>query len=476
MDFKTKPFNHQQKYYDDFKNKVFFANLCEQGTGKSWMELSHAAHLFYNNQINFVLILAPNEVHANWINEEIPKHLSLHENNIDSAIFRSTMKKADEKRVLEVITNNDKEVLKILAMNIESIIWKKASGVIDHILKNFNVLCIIDESTRIANPQAKVTKKILKLAPKFKARRIASGTPLDRKPLAAWSQFEFLSPSIFKMPYIAFRSKYAIMKEKVVKTSHGREVTMKFPVGYRNLDDLSEKVSRYSYRVLKKDCLDLPDKVYKAVDIIMGAKQAKAYKHMKDDLMYQFNNEIISAGSILEKLLHLTRITGGFASQQNPLPDNAKLKWLKDNIQGYAYPGKVIIWARFVDELKAIKELLGDEAVLVYGATNKNDRTAVFNQFREDDNIRFMVANPKVVGIGLTFLEATTQIYYSNSYELEVRRQSEDRSHRIGQNNKVLYIDLVTKDSIDETVLGNLKQKRELSDLVLKDPSCDWLK
>jgi len=475
MKFKTKPFKHQAKYFDKYKRKIFMANLCEQGTGKSHMELGHAAYLFHEGLINCLLIIAPNEVHANWIEQEIPKHLSVDDDKYVSATFRSSMKKKEERHLMEVIQNDDPSVLKIVAVNIEGVIWPKADTVIKHLIKSFKVLCVIDESTRIANPTAKVTKRMLKFGPQFTARRIATGTPFDRKPLAAWSQFQFLSPSIFDMPYIAFRATYAIMKEKVVKTKSGMDVVQKFPVGYRRLDQMSEIISGVSYRVLKQDCLDLPDKVYQLMELDMSATQKRMYIAMRDELLYMFEGGLVSAGTVLEQLLHLSRITGGFAKQNEPIKDNPKLKWVTDNIDDYTSTGKVIIWARFVDEMKAIQKALGKRAILVYGETPKSKRSVLFDRFRNDDQIDVMVANPKVVGIGLTFLEAVTQVYYSNSYELEVRRQSEDRSHRIGQTNKVLYIDLVMRETIDLKVLENLKLKRDLSDIILKDPSCSWL-
>ena len=149
------------------------------------MELGHAAYLFEEGIIDCLLVIAPNEVHANWIEQEIPKHLSVPSDKYVSATFRSTMKKKDEQRLMEVIQEFDPGVLKIVALNVEGVIWPKATKVIEHLIKHFKVLCVIDESTRIANPQAKVTKKMLKYAPKFTARRIATGTPFDRKPLAA---------------------------------------------------------------------------------------------------------------------------------------------------------------------------------------------------------------------------------------------------------------------------------------------------
>jgi SNF2 family DNA or RNA helicase len=66
-------------------------------------------------------------------------------------------------------------------------------------------------------------------------------------------------------------------------------------------------------------------------------------------------------------------------------------------------------------------------------------------------------------------------IYYSNSYDLEIRLQSEDRAHRIGQANKVTYIDLVSPDTIDEKILKALRGKIDLAGKVLGEEVKDWL-
>jgi SNF2 family DNA or RNA helicase len=66
-------------------------------------------------------------------------------------------------------------------------------------------------------------------------------------------------------------------------------------------------------------------------------------------------------------------------------------------------------------------------------------------------------------------------IYFSNGYDLEVRLQSEDRAHRIGQTNKVTYIDIVSEKTSDEKILVALRNKIDISTQVLAEGYKDWI-
>jgi SNF2 family DNA or RNA helicase len=85
------------------------------------------------------------------------------------------------------------------------------------------------------------------------------------------------------------------------------------------------------------------------------------------------------------------------------------------------------------------------------------------------------VGQPKTGGYGITLTAASTVIYYSNSYDLEIRLQSEDRAHRIGQTNKVTYVDIIAPDTIDEKILQALREKINLAQRVLGEDARSWL-
>ena len=103
-----------------------------------------------------------------------------------------------------------------------------------------------------------------------------------------------------------------------------------------------------------------------------------------------------------------------------------------------------------------------------YGETPQNERQNIITRFQDPDNeLKYFISNPQTGGRGITLTEANVIIYYSNSYDLELRIQSEDRIHRIGQNDKCTYIDLVAKDTVDEKILKTLLNKVKISNEVL---------
>ena len=122
-------------------------------------------------------------------------------------------------------------------------------------------------------------------------------------------------------------------------------------------------------------------------------------------------------------------------------------------------------------------EKYGEESVACYyGGTPQEERQDIVDKFQDPENpLRFFVGQPRTGGYGITLTAANTVIYYSNSYDLEIRLQSEDRAHRIGQTNKVTYIDLVSPDTIDEKILIALKSKIDIAGQVLGEQARDWL-
>ena len=143
--------------------------------------------------------------------------------------------------------------------------------------------------------------------------------------------------------------------------------------------------------------------------------------------------------------------------------------------------GKVIIWATWTHNIKEIEKLLiknfGEDSVATYyGETPQDKRQEIVQKFQnKNDKLRFFVGQPKTGGFGITLTEASTVVYYSNSYDLEIRLQSEDRAHRIGQQNKVTYIDIVAPKTIDEKILKALKDKINIAEKVLGEDARQWL-
>ena len=126
---------------------------------------------------------------------------------------------------------------------------------------------------------------------------------------------------------------------------------------------------------------------------------------------------------------------------------------------------------------KELTKKYGEETcALFYGKTPSEERQEIVEKFQDPNNpLRFFIGQPRTGGYGLTLTEATTVIYYSNGYDLEVRLQSEDRAHRIGQTNKVTYVDIITEKTVDEKILKALRSKINIASSVLAEDYKQWI-
>lgn len=190
--------------------------------------------------------------------------------------------------------------------------------------------------------------------------------------------------------------------------------------------------------------------------------------------MASYNNK-------LTEIIKLQQVCCGFLTTDDgevkDLP-NAKLKELLNILE--ETEGKVIIWSSFVKSIDLIIEKLQEKygtqsTVEIHGGVSVEARQSSVVNFQENKEVRFLVGNPTVGGYGLTLTAASTVIYFNNSFNLEVRQQSEDRAHRSGQNKSVTYIDLIAEKTLDEFVLKSLNQKMKLSAQTLGEEVLKYL-
>jgi SNF2 family DNA or RNA helicase len=246
---------------------------------------------------------------------------------------------------------------------------------------------------------------------------------------------------------------------------------------------LANRIKNFSYRITKKECLDLPDKIYVTRDVELTPEQKKLYKEMKDLSFAMDDGDIMSVQVALTKLLRLHQILcGSFTTDEGEtkrIPNN-RLTALGEVLDETS--GKVIIWANYLQNIADIKELLaqkfGPETFVTYiGDTSSDDRVEAIKLFQNANSpVRFFLGNVQTAGRGITLTAANTVVYYSNNYSLEMRQQSEDRAHRVGQVNPVTYVDLIARNSLDEKIIQALLAKRSIANEILHDDLEDWIK
>ncbi len=446
----------------------------EMGTGKTKVLIDNMAMLYDQGKINGALIIAPKGVVKTWHEQELPTHLPNHIENVTTLWQPNITKKQETKlnNLFDLGTD-----LHIFIMNVEALSTSKGVKFAEKFLRSHRTLMALDESTTIKNPSAKRTKNVLALAPMAKYRRILTGSPVTKNPLDLYTQCEFLDPWLLNFnSWYAFRNRYAIMK-----TIHVRGRSIQTVHKFQNLGELSDRLKGFSYRVLKEDCLDLPEKIYMKRHVALTKEQENLYEQMRKTAIANLNGKVTSTVTVLTQLMRLQQITcGHFVADDGTVQTikNNRLDELIDVLE--ETENKAIIWAywqRDVQDIKdAIEKKYGPRSVVdYYGLTPQDERQDNIRRFQNDNECRFLIGTPSTGGYGITLTEANTVIYYSNGYDLEKRLQSEDRAHRIGQKKNVTYIDLIAEDTVDEKIVKSLRKKINIASEVMGEELRDWI-
>lgn len=527
----TTPFAKQEEAFLLSRDQLGFALLMEQGTGKSKVAIDTSAWLWNTGRVSGLFIVAPNGVHRNWVVNEIPKHMPEYI-AYDMAAW-SANPNSEGRKALGSLARMDRPALKILAMNVEALSTAKGLEMAKTFLRTFRSIMVVDESTTIKNHKAKRTEAVLTLGKLAAYRRVLTGTPVTQSPMDIFTQFAFLDDQIFAgtSSYYAFKARYCHILEdpgslvglrphearqvqmlrKIRSTPQGRRVQLEAkdergrPM-YQRLDELTRIIAPYSFRTTKDECLDLPPKLFRTRYVELSDNQRQLYDSLRKDLTTEFRGQTMSTPLALTKILRLQQIVGGFfcpdpevyldedgelvsASGRRPVPqaidkNNPRILAFLDELQNA--PGKVIGWARFRAEIEALVEAINREfgegyAAALYGGSGSrvaDDRQEIIRRYENETFPLFVIANPQAKGVsrGQTMVRGDTVGYYSNSFSLEDRLQSEDRAHRHGQVNKVTYTDYVAPDTIDDLlIMPALRSKKDVADLITGDKWSQWI-
>ncbi len=486
------PYEHQRRAFSISRDTSNYALFMDPGTGKTRVIVDTACYLFGRGDIDAVMVISPNSVKDVW-SEEITLHSPDHYQHA-VRVYSSGSKKADKLKEDEMAKGQHDSAgrLSWWITNVEAMssVKGRAYKLAMSFLKTHRVLLVVDESSKIKSHGAKRTRNITRAGKSARYRRILTGTPSTQGPLDLFAQFRFLDPHILGFgSFYAFRNRYALIDNR-----------QGYPqiLGYQNIDELKDLIDPYAFRVTRDECLDLPPKVYQRRDVKLSAQQRRHYVELAAMMRTEFEGREISVINALTQLLRLQQIVGGFlpakevdalervtrgtqTAERIPGP-NPKLIALTDLIEDLPERDKVVIWARFRPEIDLINtelsKLHGDDSVVdFHGGRDTEYRTWARQRFQDPDSgVRFFIAQTETGGIGLTLTAANTVVYYSNSFSLESRIQSEDRCHRIGQERTVNYIDLVAKSTLDIKVLSVLRTKKKLADQITGDKTwMDWI-
>ena len=470
MLLKTTPFKHQADVIELSKDRPYYGLFMEQGTGKTLVGIANFTHLFRKGEINGVIIVGPNGVHDNWTRIEIPKHCILDENReYHVATWHGNDGARKKKRWDWVANQAPTTELVVLACNVEALrtesFWKTIEK---GFLKERSFMLIVDESTIIKNPKAEQSKNCFHLAEKAKYTRIMTGTPITQSPLDLWSQCRVLSKDALPYTsYTAFKHEFAIEQAMVFGNRRFNKI-----VAYRNQELLAQLIAPFTYRVLKKDCLDLPPKVYQTRFVELTAEQRRVYTDLSQQCLATLGDGkgVATVTTVITMLLRLHQVVLGYVPNDNPKEmvriEHNRIKALWGLLEENA--GKAIIYCRFLEDVKQVSEMLDarlneEESYALYtGDESSKDRTESVDRFQADPKCLYFVAT-SAASRGLTLTAAEQVIYYSQGYSLETRLQSEDRAHRSGQTKTVVYTDFCSQGTVEDAIVQALQSKKELA-------------
>ena len=469
--YKTKPYEHQRNALNESAEKNNWAYFMEMGTGKTKVTIDNIAYLYFQRKITSVLIIAPKSVYTNW-QSEIEIHMP---DVLKYKIYRWNLDKPKDYYNLE-----ESKDLKIFLINVEALSTKRGyQACVDYLIKFKQNFVVLDESTTIKNKGAKRTKNILSLSKVSHKKRILTGSPITKSPLDLFTQCQFLSPELLGFhSYLAFRNRYAEMTD--IPVGSGRFVSV--PKYYKRLDELEQKMKLFATRIRKDQCLDLKPKVRSKRYIELDGEGKKIYERLRLHALAIVEDSTVSFSNKLTEIIKLHQVCNGFTKNDDGKIlqlHKSKLNALEETLE--ETDGKVIIWANYLYNIHEIKDFLinkyGPEStVSIYGEVSVEDRKIAVERIQQDPDCRFLVGNPTTGGFGLTLTACNTVIYYSNSYNLEVRMQSEDRAHRMGQKGTVVYIDIVAKNTLDEAIMKSLVNKGKIAAQTLGEEDLkSWL-
>lgn len=458
----TVPMAHQKWLFNFLVTHSiqYFGIFAEQGTGKTKVVLDYIKYLKDQGEVSPqkpIVVICPATVIAAWASE--------------ARLHRPELKVCELYGPVEQRAYKLQHVQADVFVINYQVCWRQA--IIDAIAKRGIIGIVCDECHALKSPRSAQSLGIRKMSRNMKYRIGVSGTPATNGVQDYFAILNFIDQRLVGNSYRTFESRY------IIKGGWGGFQV----VGYRNIEELKSKIAQVSYRVRKVDCLDLPDKIHEVEHLEMPGEQRKVYKALADELLAEIAGTSITAAIALTKLMKFREITSGFVmSDEHDMvvfDKNPKLDRLMEIIEDNKKDHKIVVWCNFNKEIELITKALTAakiQHVVIDGSVPIAQRGEIVRTFQEEQCVRVFVGNTAAGGSGITLHAADMCVFYSDSYSSANRLQAEDRQHRKGQVNKVVYITLVMTGTIDVAIQRALRNKHDLQMELLDDAGTKHIK
>ena len=457
--YAREPRQHQQDGFEQTRDWAVAALLMDAGTGKTKVALDTAAYLWGKGEINLVIVVAPSGVQFKWIDQEVPNDVPSWCPLKASAHSTSTLKDAAELIRNAIISGEPY----LLAVNTEMLSNERAVATLLSLIETNRVLIIFDESTRFKNISSARGHNAILLARRCAYVRILTGTPVTRHVDDLYGQLKLLSDSVAGETTISgFKARFCEV-----------DPNYKTVIGSRNLDDLLDALAKVSFMASKEDCLDLPPKTWLERAVKLTDEQRTHYNALLKHLVTTLRDgHELTVSNVLAQMVRLQQVCSGFLiNPETKVVDELACKPRLDAVEEVASElrGKLVVWCQFRHETERLTRELKKMGLRVGrydGSVSPAERHAILTAFQRTDELDCLVATMSSGGIGLDMTAASDALYYSHTFNAEIRWQSEARLDRIGQTRAVCYHDLVAPGTVDRRIITNVREKRVVAGIV----------
>ena len=326
-------------------------------------------------------------------------------------------------------------------------------------LCNVNFDCVIlDEAQAIKNADSQAAKAARLL--KGKHRLAMTGTPIENHLGELWSIFEFLNPGMLGTA--------SVFKKHTSTASAADE-------GSRAL--IARSLRPFILRRTKQQVVqDLPEKTEQTFYCDMEPPQRQLYEdlraHYRQALLRKDSADLNKSKiEVLEALLRLRQAAchPGLIDTARASEASAKLDMLMPQLAEVVAEGhKVLIFSQFTSFLSLVKERLDAEGVTYeYLDGRTRNRAERVERFQNDPTIPVFLISLKAGGLGLNLTAAGYVYLLDPWWNPAVEAQAIDRSHRIGQTQRVFAYRLICRDTVEQKILELQQKKRDLADAIL---------
>ena len=416
-----------------------------------------------------ILVVSPVTVMQTWVDEF--KNFTGNEFAVLPLTKGSVSKKAEQ--ASKFLKTRPKEK-KVVVTNYESA-WRPGLGpkrnkykrILDQgVLKSTEWdIIICDECHKIAAPGSNASKFFASLSQPKDGKNTEyiglTGTPCEDSPLEIYGIFRFLDRSIFGTSFFNFKHRYAeyggFQNYEVLR--------------YINMDDFKQKFDSISHTVKTDDVVELPDIVHRDLSCELSPKAMKMYREFQEELLYEFNDSVLSAENVLVKGLRLAQIASGVVMDDEGnehMIDNAKINAMKDIVDGLSKDEPIVVFGRFKAEISRAKEILEPKSKKALKRVSELSGSKNELQEWKDGKTQIICVNIQAGGAGVDLSRARYTIYLSTGYSRKQYLQSLARTRRPGSDlkKKIIYYHINAVGTIDYQIIRALEKKEKVSDVI----------